>query len=170
MLVALPSTVSKEKHGARLMEYIRVEAESLLETLDVTEIVKENGEKAIFSMLDEKYLPQPRDLLQTALKGYFYELSIKPGESFQTFLARYDAALRRLKEQKVDLPKEVTGFMLIKKLRLETQQESMLLTATDGGLELDQVTKSIRAVFPEGRGGTRQQKDDLSDRSRRCCW
>ena len=159
MLAALPSTVSKEKYGARLMEVIRGEAEMLLETLDVSEIIKENGEKKIFTILDEKYLPQPRDLLQTALKGFFYDLSIKPGESFQQFLARYDAAVRRLREQKVELPKEVRGFMLIKKLRLESQQESMLLTYTTGNLEVEQVTKAVRSVFPEGRGGTKSQKD-----------
>ena len=159
MLAALPSTVSKEKYGARLMEVIRGEAEMLLETLEVSEIIKENGEKKIFTILDEKYLPQPRDLLQTALKGFFYDLSIKPGESFQQFLARYDAAIRRLREQKVELPKEVRGFMLIKKLRLESQQESMLLTYTTGNLEVEQVTKAVRSVFPEGRGGTKSQKD-----------
>lgn len=159
MLAALPSTVSKEKYGARLMEVIRGEAEMLLETLDVSEIIKENGEKRIFTILDEKYLPQPRDLLQTALKGFFYDLSIKPGESFQQFLARYVAAVRRLREQKVELPKEVRGFMLIKKLRLENQQESMLLTYMTGNLEIEQVTKAVRSVFPEGKGGTRSQKD-----------
>lgn len=138
---------------------IRGEAEMLLETLDVSEIIKETGQKRIFTILDEKYLPQPRDLLQTALKGFFYDLSIKPGESFQQFLARYDAAVRRLREQKVELPKEVRGFMLIKKLRLENQQESMLLTYTTGNLEIEQVTKVVRSVFPEGKGGTRSQKD-----------
>ena len=66
---------------------------------------------------------------------------------------------RRLREQKVELPKEVRGFMLIKKLRLESQQESMLLTYTTGNLEIEQVTKAVRSVFPEGKGGTRNQKD-----------
>ncbi len=77
----------------------------------------------------------------------------------QSNLARYDAAVRRLRERKVELPKEVRGFMLIKKLRLENQQESMLLTYTTGNLEVEQVTKAVRSVFPEGRGGTKSQKD-----------
>ena len=45
------------------------------------------------------------------MQPYFYELFIKFGEIFQIFLARYHAAFRRLKEQKIDFPKEVIGFM-----------------------------------------------------------
>ena len=65
------------------MKYVKGEAESLLETIDVDTLVKEGGDEEIFKVLDEKYLPQPRDLMQQALKGFFYELSIKPGETFQ---------------------------------------------------------------------------------------
>ena len=113
MLAGLPSTVTAAKFGARLMKYVKGEAESLLETIDVDTLVKEGGDEEIFKVLDEKYLPQPRDLMQQALKGFFYELSIKPGETFQQFIARFDAALRKLKEQNVTLPKEVQGFFLL---------------------------------------------------------
>ena len=37
--------------------------EALLETVDVEEI-KEGGDKAVFAILDDQCLPQPRDLLQ----------------------------------------------------------------------------------------------------------
>ena len=37
--------------------------EALLETVDVEEIIKEGGDKAVFAILDDQYLPQPRDLL-----------------------------------------------------------------------------------------------------------
>ena len=159
MLAALPSTIGKEKHGARLMEHIRGEAENLLETVDVDEIIQENGDKKIFQILDDKYLPQPRDLLHAALKGYFYDLSIKPGESYQQFLARYDAALRKMTEQKIELPKVVKGYMLLKKLRLDASQESLVLTATSGKMELEDTIKAVRSVFPEGRGSTKSSKE-----------
>ena len=46
--------MGKIKHGARLMQHIKGEAEFLLETLSVEDIIKEVGDKAIFAMLDEK--------------------------------------------------------------------------------------------------------------------
>lgn len=159
MLAGLPSTVNERKYGARLMEFVKGEAETLLETIDIDVLTKEGGDKAIFAMLDEKYLPQPRDLLQSALKGFFYDLTVKGGESYAQFYARFDAALRKLKEQDIDLPEIVKGFMLIKKLKLESQQESMILTTTGGDMELKKVVEAVKNVFPEGKGSTRSGKE-----------
>ena len=157
MLAGLPSTVSANKHGARLMEFIKGEAEALLETVEVEDIIKEGGEKTILAILDEKYLPQPRDLLQEALRGFFYDLVIKPGETYQQFLTRFDTALRKLKTQEVVLPDVVLGFMLLRKLKLESGQESMILTATGGKMEVKEVIANVRAIFPEGKGTTRNK-------------
>lgn len=159
MIAALPTTIGKDKFGAKLMEHIRGEAEALLETVDVDIIIKAGGDAKIIEMLDEKYMPQPRDLLQAALKGYFYDLSIKPGESFLQFVARYDVALRKLKEQEIELPSQVKGYMLLKKLRLDHNQESLVLTATQGKMDLPETLQAVRAVFPEGRGSSRSSKE-----------
>ena len=159
MLAGLPTTVGKERYGARLMEFVKGEAEALLETIDVEDLIKAEGDKLIFNALDEKYLPQPRDLIQQALKGYFYELSVRPGETFQQFIARHESAVRKLKEQDIELPSKVRGFMFIKKLRLDSQQEAMVLTATKGEMLFKEIVQSVRAIFPEGRGSARNTKD-----------
>ena len=159
MLAALPSTISKEKYGARLMEHIRGEAEALLETLEVEVIVKEGGDENIFKMLDDKYLPMQRDLLQSALKLFFYDLSVKPGENYAQFITRFDTSLRKLKEQQIELPEIVKGFMFIKKLRLDSAQESLVLTATGGSLECSKVITAVRSVFPEGKGPSKSSRE-----------
>ena len=160
MLAGFPSTVNERKHGARLMEFIKGEAETLLETIDIEILTKEGGDKSIFAMLDEKYLPQPRDLLQSALKGFFYDLTVKGGESYAQFYARFDAALRKLREQDIDLPEIVKGFMLIKKLKLENQQESMILTTTGGDMELKKISRSSQKCFSR-----RKRLDKVRERS-----
>ena len=152
MLASLPSTISEKKYGPKLMSFIGGEAESLLEHIDIGKICSEGGDKLIWEALDEKYGPQQIDLLQDSLKGFFYELSVKQGESFRQFAARFAAARRKLEEQDVKLPKVVLGFMLMKKLRLDPHEESMLLTTTGGNLELERVEKAVQAVFPEGKG------------------
>ena len=89
MLASLPSTIKKEQHGPKLMGYITGEAESLLEQLEVEAICAEGGDKAIWTILDDKYSPQPIDLLQDCLKQFFHELQVKPNETFRQFSARF---------------------------------------------------------------------------------
>ena len=152
LVAGLPTTVPKEKYGPRLMEYIKGEAESLLESISVEDLTKEGGDKQIWAVLDDKYKPQERDLLQHALKNFFYDLAVKPSESYTQFLARFDAANRLLREQQIDLPSPVKGYMLLKKLKLEPTPESMVLTHTGSKLEVEHVIKAVRGIFPEGKG------------------
>ena len=158
MIAGLPTTVPKEKYGPRLMEYIKGEAEALLETIPVEELIKQDGDKGIWLVLDEKYGPQPRDLLQHALKNYLYDLHVKPGETCLQFMARHDAAIRLLKEQSIELPPPVMGFLLMKKLKLDQSQESMVLTHTKGGVDFKDVVAAVRGIFPEGKGTVRSKE------------
>ena len=151
MLASLPNTVPKEKYGPRLMEFIKGEAEILLETLDIDKICKEGGDDAIFKVLDEKYGPQPVDLLNTAFKTFFYELHIHSGETYMQFHARFTSAIRLLEEQEVKFPEVVKGYLLLKKLKLDSNQEAMVLTAAEG--KLDQVWRSVQRIFAEGKAG-----------------
>ena len=89
----------------------------------------------------------------------FYELVIKPGESYQQFLARFDAAHRKLVEQSVELPPVARGYMLIKKLKLDQKDESMLLTATSGNMAIAEVVTAARSIFPDGRGQSARSKE-----------
>ena len=157
MLASLPSTISEKKHGPKLMSFISGEAEALSEHLDIAKICSEGGDKLIWGVLDEKYGPQQIDLLQEALRGFFYDLTVKQGESFRQFQARFTAARRKLEEEKVSLPEVVLGYMLMKKLKLETQEESMLLTTTGGDLSLAKIEKAIQSVFPDGKGHLSKQ-------------
>ena len=158
MIAGLPTTVPKEKYGPRLMEYIKGEAEALLETIPVEELIKQDGDKGIWLVLDEKYGPQPRDLLQHALKNYLYDLHVKPGETYLQFMARHDATIRLLKEQSIELPPPVMGFLLMKKLKLDQSQESMVLTHTKGGMDFKDVVAAVRGIFPEGKGTVRSKE------------
>ena len=154
MLASLPSTIKKEQHGPKLMGYIGGEAEALLEQLEIEGICAENGDKAIWAILDDKYNPQPVDLLQSSLKTFFHELSVKPMETYRQFFARFAAAQRKLEEQKVVLPKVALGFLFMKKLRLEASQESLILTTSGGKLEIEEVIRATNTIFPEGKGSS----------------
>ena len=151
MIAGLPTTVPKEKYGPRLMEFIKGEAEILLESVPLEKLCAEGGDQAVFKLLDEKYSPQPVDLLHTALKTFFYELQASAGESYRQFYVRFTSALRLLEEQDVKLPPVVQGYLLLKKLRLEANQEAMVLTAASG--DMAQVWQAVQRIFPEGKAG-----------------
>ena len=64
------NTVPKEKLGPRLMQHIKGEAELVCEAIPVEKLCAEGGNKRIFELLDDKYGPQPSDLLHRALKDF----------------------------------------------------------------------------------------------------
>ena len=61
--------------------------------------------------------------------------------------------MRKLKEQGVDLPSVVKGFMLLRKLKLDANQESMILSSTHGKMEIKEVIEEVSQSHFSGRKG-----------------
>ena len=80
--------------------------------------------------------------------GGFADLAIRPSETYQQFLARYSSSVRLLKEQSVELPELVLGYMFLKKLKLGEN------------------TTALQAVFPEGMGGHHAKTKEIFMASR----
>ena len=62
----------------------------------VEDIGKEGGKWPSSVSFLTKNLPQSRDLLYQALKGFFYDLSAKQDDGYQQILARFDAAHHKM--------------------------------------------------------------------------
>ena len=92
------------------MQYVRGQAEPLLEALDIYDIVTENGASAMFKALEDKYMPQPRDLPHHAPEYFSYDLQVNPTGSYVQVLARCDAAHLKLVEQKLSQSQEDSCF------------------------------------------------------------
>ena len=152
MLMSLPNTYPPEKHGAKLMEYLTGDAEQACEYIDLDELGKEGGEKLVLKALDERYKPLEKDDLAEALREYFYEVSVKNGEQLKNFVTRLTTASRKLEQQSVKLPSEVQGWFLVRKMKLDAAQESMLLTATQGSYKYEKVCGAVKAIFANTRG------------------
>ena len=93
-LQALPTTIPEKKWGARLLEHLSGEAEELMESLAIYEIVKEDGYKKVFKILDDKYKEPEKDELQRVLKEYLYTICIKEGETDRNFMIRLDTSYK----------------------------------------------------------------------------
>ena len=149
MLMSLPTTYPTEKHGPKLMEYLGGEAEQACEHIPIDELGKEGGHLTVFKALDERYKPLEKDDLSEALREYFYDVTIKQNELLKNFVTRFTTAHRKLEEQGVDLPEEVQGWFLVRKMRLDAAQESMLLTSTQGSYKYSKVCGAVKAIFCE---------------------
>ena len=62
-------------------------------------------------------------------------------ETWREYFARWETALRKVREHKVELPESYVGFLLINGLRLEEHEISSMLTVSHGVIQ----TKSIKA-------------------------
>ncbi|CAE7247976.1 unnamed protein product, partial [Symbiodinium microadriaticum] len=150
MLMALPNTYSKEKWGAKLMELLSGEAEEVCETIPVEKLIKDGGHELVFKALDDKYQELEKDALHKHLTEYFYGVSIKGGETYRNLVVRLETSYRRLQEHKVELPEEVRGWFLLRKLGLESTAEAMILTHTKGSLKYPDISKAVQDIFPQG--------------------
>ena len=161
MLLALPSTVDKTKWGPKLCEFVAGEAEELIEHPSIAELCKEDGYKAVLKALDEKYLSRKQEELQKYLKEYFYKCVIKQGETFRQFGVRLETSYRHLGEHDINLPSEVRGWFLMKKMCLDTTQEALVLTASSGSLKYESIVEAVSKVMPEGKCAVAPKAKDV---------
>jgi hypothetical protein len=153
-LQGLPTTVPEKKWGARLLEHLAGEAKELMEHLPLEKIIDDEGYKNVLALLDEKYKELEGHELQRVLKEYFYEITIKSQETYRNFTVRLETSYRALVRHGVQLPDEVRGWFLMRKLSLDATAEAMVLTSSGGSIKYDQVVKAIKSVFPYGKSGT----------------
>ena len=162
-LISLPSTYGAAKLGPKLMEYLSGEAELAVEHLKIEDLAKDGGEKKIFEVLDERYKPLEKDDMNDALKEFFFEVQIKPGEAMKSFITRLATSHRKLAEQGVSLPSEVQGWFLMKKMRLDSNQEAMILTTTGGSYDVNEVNKAVRAVLANVKGSSKPKETFVTE-------
>ena len=114
----------------------------------------------VFKALDEKYKDVKQDEMHKALREYSYNVNTKPGETYRNFLVRLNSSQRKLSQHEIKLSEEVQGWFVLRKLRLDTMSEAMVLTATAGSLKVGDIIKALEALFPNGKGtGNKKDKE-----------
>lgn len=151
---------------ASQIQYVTGDAEEAVEHLDIAKITSKGGHDEIFKILDERYKELTKDELQRCLKEYLYAPAIKPQETYRKYITKLDVAYRGLTRHNVELPPEVRGWILMRKLGLESTAEALLLTdltETSGSIKYEDVIKSLRDVFPNGQAGASSGKTKDKD-------
>ena len=63
---------------------------------------------------------------------------------------RLQTSYRRLQEHAIELPSEVRGWFLVRKLQLDAAAAALIMTHTKGSLKHEDVTTAVKAIYPQG--------------------
>ena len=113
---------------------------------DVTWMQSEdNGERLIKLMsTKELYGEDEREEMINTLVKVTYTLRRTKNEGYKAFFARWDNAVRKLSEHKVDLPQEYLGFLLVMALQVTPDEVKLMMNYTQGKLTQKAVKEWIR--------------------------
>ena len=130
--------------------------------IPVDKLCQKGGDKAVFKMLDDKYGPQPTDMLHKALKDIF----LRPHHQASRELSTVHGAIRNREPTACG----AGGDVAQESLRLHAAEEDAAGShdphSFQGDLQLDTVTSAIKAVFPGGMGDQLQAEGCLRGRGR----
>ncbi|CAE7497148.1 RE1 [Symbiodinium sp. CCMP2592] len=105
----------------------------------------DNGNKLIQMMnTKELYGEDEREEMINTLVKVTYTLRRGKSEGYKTFFARWDNAVRKLGEHKVDLPQEYLGFLLVMALQVTPDEVKLMMNYTQGKLTQKAVKEWIR--------------------------
>ena len=97
---------------------------------------KTNAEELLAKMdTPEQYGDDQEEHLLESLARITYHLKRQKGEGWREYFARWEQALRRVREHKVDLPSTYLGFLLINGLKLEDSEIKAMMNYTRGSIE-----------------------------------
>lgn len=104
-----------------------------------------NGEKLI-QLMDtrEYYGDDSREDMLNCLGKLTYQIKRTKGEDQRTFCARWENAVRKVREHGVQLPKEYLGFLFIMALQLSPEEVKLLMNFSKGSLDVTDVKEWLR--------------------------
>ena len=104
-----------------------------------------NGEDLIKMMDQADYFGEDRDEdLLSALARITYHLRRDKGEGHRSFFGKWDVAMRKVVEHRVELPNKFVGFLMINALALSEVDIKNLLNYTRGSIEPQDIREWVR--------------------------
>ena len=83
----------------------------------------------------EQYGEDMDEHLLESLARITFHLKRNQGESWREFFSRWEAALKKVREHRVDLPEIYLGFLLINGLELDDSEIKAMLNCTKGDIK-----------------------------------
>ena len=101
------------------------------EAYDLEDLEKKPAEdhfNRLLKLLDAAFEYDSRVQLPADFDRYFVTLQRRPGQTLLQYVTEHDECLRRLSDHKIDLPKAVQGWHLLRKAGLTREQKQLIMT------------------------------------------
>ena len=100
------------------------------EAYDLEDLEKKPAEdhfNRLLKLLDAAFEYDSRVQLAADFDRYFVTLQRRPGQTLLQYVTEHDECLRRLSDHKIDLPKAVQGWHLLRKAGLTREQKQLIM-------------------------------------------
>lgn len=125
--------MSKRGHEAilNLIGSLTGTAWKVAENYDLEDLEKKKPEEhfdKLLKLLDTAFEYDSRVQLPADFDRYFVSLQRRPGQTLLQYVTEHDECLRRLSDHKIDLPRAVQGWHLLRKAGLTREQKQLIMT------------------------------------------
>ena len=117
------------------------------EDIDLKELEAENGLDVLLRRLDSKWKYDERVELGSIFDTFFFKVQRKPNQSLLDYVTDFHQALRDVQRLKVDLPEEITGWLMLRRAALTKDQQHLVQSQVGKTLTLGNVEQSPFLVF-----------------------
>ena len=127
-----------------------------VEHLQLEDLSKEDGDEAIWKVLDERFPDKMQhDHMAECLREVFH-LAPKDGESMAEWTSKVTETFAKCRHKvKVEFPLEAQGWICLHQSGLSEDQRAIVTAKTQGDLKLSSVISSMRSCFPDFRASGR---------------
>ena len=117
------------------------------EDIDLKDLEAENGLDVLLRRLDSKWKYDERVELGSIFDTFFFKVQWKPNPSLLEYVTDFHQALRDVQRLKVDLPEEITGWLMLRRAALTKDQQHLVQSQAGKTLTLGNVDQSLFLVF-----------------------
>ena len=141
--------VPPQERAPRLLQELHDDALLVTEDIPVTVFETITGVDNLLRILANAFDGKRRSKLSIAMKNYFDDLTLAPGERTTSHIIRSAKACRELSQYGILMPEEVRVHYLFKSLRVGDALKAQILTAAGGEYSWKAVTEAIQLLYPE---------------------
>ena len=117
------------------------------EDLDLNELEKEGGLEILLKRLDKQWAHDAKVETPTHFDNFFFKMRRKQDHSILEYVTEFHQTLRQISKHKIDLPEEITGWMLVKRAGLTREQEQLIQTHVGSSLTLPSVEQALYLII-----------------------
>eukprot|EP00435_Cladocopium_sp_Y103_P045506 s941_g13.t1 len=140
----------KEAYGSYVFTCLSGKALEAIEHLDTSEYQKAGGEKALFSLLDQRFPEKEKTDELAEVLGEVFSLRAREGESLRSWISRStELFLRCERKTGVSFPPEARGWMTLQWSGLNEEQRAVVKGRALGVMKLNTISQAMRSVYPD---------------------